>query len=235
MKKIVMGFLAIAAAVGCSSQPKPEATVQSPAPAAFPTYEEAGYLTWKNTRGPASNERCRSAVERIQEAGCYLSKNNADRIKENGDICRHLESGSGKTEMEVILLKDSDKVVTVATKGANRDGNWCPTVKYDVDHSGIKEVKVIKNKTFMLSKDGQVYFMYTDGQFYELLTSDRNSYKGVKDIKGINNGTGVELVMHSGRPVKIDEDKFADKISAGQARKIKFHNLSTNESLFRDR
>ena len=200
MKRYLIGLIAVAGFMGCSShETKPTAEVASPATPAFPLYEEAGSLTWKESRGPASNEKCAKAINRIKQAGCYLSGNDENRIRSNGDICKHIESGTGKTEMEVILLERSDKVVTVTTRGAQRSGNWCPTVKYDVDSSGISDVKIIKNKAYMVSNDGQVYFMYTDGSFYELLNSSRNSYKSVADIKGI------DLLLPTNSPLHLSK------------------------------
>lgn len=245
MKRYVIGLIAILSFVGCkSNSPKTNAgndweSNKSTSENMFPKYNEAGFLKWKDIRAPASEseqEKCAKLVERVKQAGCYISKNDAERIEKNGDICRHIESSSGKTEMEIVLLEKSDKVVTIATHGAQRDGNWCPSVKYEVDPSGIEDFKVIKNKAFMLSKDGQVYFMYTDGSFYELLNSDKEQYKSVKAIKGSVRGDGIELQFkHGGKPFKIDDDKFADKISQGQARRLKININPSNESLFRDR
>ena len=53
--------------------------------------------------------------------------------------------------------------------------------------------------------------------------------------KGIDSGTGIKLVFRQGKPLEIDDEKFADKINDREARRLNFYTYSTNESLFRDR
>jgi len=86
----------------------------------------------------------------------------------------------------------------------------------------------------MYSADGQVYFMNADESIYELLNSKKKSYSSVKDIKGVDGGTAIALIMENGQTLEIDSEKLQDKIKDKEVRKIWFVRHDTNRSLYRD-
>ncbi|OFZ18421.1 MAG: hypothetical protein A2X94_15145 [Bdellovibrionales bacterium GWB1_55_8] len=167
-----------------------------------------------------ANKGGRKCAKRVKAAGCYLSNNDFNRIDTNVEKCKHMESGSGKTELETFLMSDADKVVVVKTKGKGVVGSACPVMKYTMDQSGIVEMKVVGNRLFMLSKDGQVYFMHGDECVYELLNSNKKSYSTVNDIKGSSDGNSVTLIGSSFEAELTTKD-LADR-------------YTTDRSLFRD-
>jgi hypothetical protein len=178
----------------------------------------------------AEGTRC---AERVREAGCSLSNNDVDRIDDNVQTCKHMNSGSNKTELELFLLKNSDKLVVVQTKGSNKIGSYCPVIKYTVDRSGVKAIKIIGNKSYMLSDDGQLYVMYADQSVHEILNASGNSYRGIKSIKGVDSGRAIEISGSTFKNVMTDDDLEAKK-SRGQTRRLHFVVTSTERSLFRD-
>lgn len=127
----------------------------------------------------------RRCVERIREEGCRVSLGDEIRANLNAEKCRQVKSSTGKTTLELFLLKRSDKVVVVKTEGRDVSKPFCPMVKYTVDNSGIRDMKIIDNKVFMYSNDGQLYVMLADQQVYEILNSSGRSYRGIIDIKGV--------------------------------------------------
>ncbi len=204
----------------------------------------AGTETSSADREIASNEKLRKCADRIRKAGCYLSNNDYDRIGDNVRECKHFESSTGKSEYEVMLLKESGRVVVVKTDGADVYKPNCPAIKYTIDRdsegrgraekTGIQEVKIIKNRVWMYSADGQVYFMNADEAVYELLNSKKKSYSSVTDIKGLDGGTAIQLIFENGQTFDIDSDKLQDKIREKEVRKIWFVRHDTNRSLYRD-
>jgi hypothetical protein len=188
-----------------------------------------------------ANTLGQKCANRVRTAGCYLSNNDFGRIDSNVATCKQVRSGSGKTTLEIFVLKNSDKVVVVKTAGEGVDMSQpaprhCPVVKYTIDYSGIKEIKIIDNKTFLLSNDGQLYYMLADQTVYEVLTARRDSYKSIADIKGLQAPKkGIQLIYGSGaQPYDLTDKELNEKISEGKVRKVQFNFTSTQRSLFRD-
>lgn len=185
--------------------------------------------------GDAEARRC---AERVRQAGCKMSNNDFDRIDDNVTSCKHMDSGSGKTSLEIFLLRKSDKVVVVKTKGSDVSKPNCPTIKYTVDYPGVEKVKVIGNKAYLLSYDGQLYVMYADQSIYEIYNSRGERYRSLTDIKGTNGGQAIELIGRGMRVTLTDDMLQRKRDSVGswnpQARKLNFYVTTTQRSLFRD-
>lgn len=182
-----------------------------------------------------------------------MSKADRARFLESVHKCKHVVSNSGKTELEVILQKDSDKMLVLETKGVDYDkagrvsakqqrdsdaesSKMCPTTKYTVDKSGIKDFKVFGNKFWMVSNDGQVYFANASETFYELLTSGKESYKSVTGIKGDSNDPDTARLLMKNNPdgFAVTPEVLAERIRQGKVRELKFVKYHTDRSIFRD-
>jgi hypothetical protein len=233
MKKWIASAFALSAFafVGCSTPKSASVSVEKPmAPIAMASDTPE--------RAPSSSSDSRAELEkcikRVETAGCALSNNNEDRIAANVFKCRHVESNSGKTKLEIFLLDRADKVVVVKTGGSGVSKPFCPTTKFTVDRAGIKDLKVIENRVFLVSNDGQVYFMHSDETFYELLNSRGYSYTGVANIKGANGGQSIVLEFRDGNRLVLDDQDIRNKIEDGRFRQLEFYRYTTNRSLFRD-
>lgn len=167
---------------------------------------------------------------RVKQAGCYLSNNDAQRIANNVIDCKQVNSSNGD-KLEVFQLEDAGKLVVVNTN--NRGGQYCPTTKYTIDSRGIKTIKIISGKVFMLSNAGRVYLMLSDEEVFEVLNSKKRSYSNVTDIKGDDGGTSIIIVGPTFK-VELTMLELIDKALKGQLKKISFRTSSTNKSLFRD-
>lgn len=232
MKKLAcFGLVAAIAIVGCSTMNKGNYGT-------FTAWEES-----YNGRDVASGNDVERCAERIRNS-CELSHNNRERIEDNVQTCKQFKSRSGGTTLQVLLLRDSGKVIAVQTEGADvrpgRNGNICPVTKYTIDRDGIDTMKVAGNKIFMLSRDGQVFFMYSDERVFELLNDrTRRSYRGVTDIKGSSDGHSITLVGNfrgadwDGKDT-ITDDELQYRINRGFVRKMDFRSTTTDRSLFRD-
>lgn len=177
----------------------------------------------------SSGEKC---AKRIRSS-CEISNNDYGRISNNAQTCKRLESSSRATTLEVLLLDKSDKLIVVYTKGNGVNNRRCPTVKYEIDSSGIDEVKVVGNKLFMRSRDGQVYFMYADSTFYELLNSDYRSYRAT-EILGSQDGKTVTIRFAGNGELTLKNSDIQNKIRAGKVRELSFYKTTTDRSIFRD-
>jgi hypothetical protein len=199
----------------------------------------AAFLMSSAAMAQSESAKCEKAVQRVRNANCYLSGNDAQRIAQGAAKCRQLQA-KGNT-LEVFLLDKSNegsgKVVTVETNGTRYSTQACPSTKYTIDYDGIDDFKILAQRAVMLSKPDyagkrQVYFMTAGEAVYELLTADRNHYASVVDIKGVQADPKVAvLVFRSGYEEKIDEGDFTDYY---RRRPLRFVRSDTNRSLFRD-
>lgn len=195
-------------------------------------------------RDVANTAKC---GERIRKAGCAVSNNDIDRIEEHTKECKQLNAKN--LTLETFLLKDSGKVVIVKTRddrvSFNRVGNAidCPRVKYDVGPE-INDILISSGKVFLLSDEGSVFVLLPQGTgeyFFEVLKSNKNSYKGVKRIKGANGGNAVQFLDANNNPMQVIDGKdevsmeeIEDLVQRGRMRPISFVYVPTNRSLFRD-
>ena len=182
----------------------------------------------------ASGKKC---AQRVRTAGCKMSGNDMDRIDENVQSCKQVKSTTGKTTMEVFLLRDSGKIVTVTTKGADRFGSACPVTKFNLARNGgaeeIEEIVVVGHRLMFRSKRGAVYFMYSNNEMYELLNSKGDSYSSVTDIQGSQDGDTFTLVGSGFKNTYTDAD-LSSRFAQGKVRHIEFRRTTTERSLFRD-
>ena len=182
-------------------------------------------------RDPADDGKIDKCLVRLNASCNNLSGNNEERIADNVEKCRHVESG--KTKQELLQLKGSDKMIVVTTAGQGVYNKQCGMTKYTVDHSGIKDFKIIGNLAFMISNDGQVYYEVKN-VFYELLNSKGKSYSSVEDLKGSSDGKSVTLVFRDGNKLPITKDDLIRKIDNDQTRKLEFRYYTSARSIFRD-
>ncbi len=152
--------------------------------------------------------------DRLERASCWSAKNQLSSEIRNTQVkqVKQVESGSRKTTIQLALIKDGS-LVFVPTEGKNR----CSVNRFSLVRSNfggqisIDDLTVMGNKVFMIGDDKRPYFMYTDGQIYELLTSGGNHYSTVKAIKGSSNGKSITLKLQGNPDVTIDEDKLSDR------------------------
>lgn len=183
--------------------------------------------------GGAPQSQAERCAQRVRQAGCILSNNDVYRIDQNVQKCKHVESDSGKTHLEVFLLDKSDKLVVFQTKGPgvpDKQGK-CPVIKYTVDKSGIKDVKIIGNKTFMVSNDGQLYVMMPDQTVSEVMTSAGKSYSTIEEIKGVPGDANAVHLIGKSFDFVMSEAKFNER----KKEPLKFEKTYSFESLFRDK
>lgn len=146
-----------------------------------------------------------------------------------------MESESGKTDLELFLLDKSDKLVVIKTKGSGVSKPDCPTTKFTVDSSGLKDMKIVDNKVFMISNDGQVYIMHSDETVYELLNSEGEHYTSVSEIEGSGDGESITLKFkHGGKPRTLRHEDIQKRIEQGKMRQLDFFRVNTARSVFRD-
>ncbi len=186
-----------------------------------------------------ANQKIEKCIQRVDDA-CKLSHNDQDRIDDSVTSCKQFRSFG--SVLEVFLLGATGKLVTVKTKGA---GAACNRMKYAIDDKGIKKMLVIEGRLFMVSNDGAVYYMRSNGSqevAWEVLNSKKKSYKGVDDIKGSAEGQpGIHFLDASGHAMQINDgkdeitgDDIDDLFSEGRLRQMSFQVTNTNRSLFRD-
>lgn len=181
-------------------------------------------------REPSADGKVDSCIKRLKESCDNLSGNNQERIEDNVEKCRHVDYGS--TKMELLQLRNVDKMIVVKTNGQEVRRNQCPMFKYTIDRSGIKEFKIVGDLAFMISNDGQVYFMVKDS-FHELLNSKGKSYN-VDDLKGSSDGNRVTLIFKDNSKLVITREDLQRKSDKSQTRKLEFRFATTARSIFRD-
>lgn len=158
-------------------------------------------------------------INRIEDS-CRVSLTSQVGLEENVDECKQVSNG-----LEAVLLKNG-KVSLVNTYS-------CLGSQYRIDSAGIKEMKVIDNRLFMLSTDGQVYFMDDDRALFEILNSRGLSYTTVVDIKGRRSGQAIELVFRNGgTPVVLEYSDLVRKALRGELRRLYKNNVSGFLGLF---
>lgn len=182
-------------------------------------------------REPSSSEKLDKCIVRLNENCNNLSGNNEERIADNVEKCKHLEYRS--TKMELLQLRNVDKMIVIKTNGNEIKHKQCSMIKYEIDHSGIKDFKIVGSLAFMISNDGQVYYMVKD-TFHELLNSKGKSYKNVDDLKGSSNGKSVTLQFKDNNEFVITREELERKIDKSQTRKLDFKYTTSARSIFRD-
>lgn len=169
--------------------------------------------------------KCDASVSRIKEA-CGLSFWESELIEARADKCRQLTSGTGKTKVEFILMELSGKVVMLKTNGDAKD--LCTPIAYTIDSRGIKDFKIIANKAFLLSNDGQLYMATADQKVVEIKKADKDSYKGITEISGVQgNPDAIEI---KGKTFKHILD--SDDVAKRPKRELDFVRFSTWGSVF---
>lgn len=202
--------------------------------------------------GPADIAKC---VKAVKDA-CGISGNDTDRIEDNVQLCKQVQSRSGRTKLQVFLLKNSERFVVVKIAGDGGPYAKCSRVKYTVDGSGLRDFKVIQGKAFLLSRDGTLYVMMPDENFYVVPNSGGVEYKGIANIRGLNGGTSIELqfAQRGQAPFELTDDilrrrlqldrRAADRTACNVGRigvknakntcELEFAFVTTERSLFRD-
>ena len=174
-------------------------------------------------------ERC---ANRIQLACNNLSGNNESRIEENAESCKSIQNPKTGSIIEVLQLKQADKIILVKTQGAGITNGQCSMVKYTLDPSGIKKIVGSGDMIFLLSNDGQVYYMF-ENNFYEILNSSRLSYTNTINIRG-NENNGVILEFPGGTSFPFTRDTLVRRINQDSVRRINFRIVTQERSIFRD-
>lgn len=170
--------------------------------------------------GVAQADSPSECIRRVRN-NCTLSHNDMDRIEDNVKSCEHVRPSWASSGMEIFLLNDSGRVVTV-------DLSSCARVKYTIDTAGINKIVESRGNVYMLSDDGQVYYMDRYKTVHELLNSKKKSYKSVQNI--VDNGDTVTLIG----PTFTYEYDLGKRIEEHKTRMINFNVVPTNRSLFRD-
>jgi len=171
--------------------------------------------------GAAMADRPSDCMRHLRNSGCALSGNDTDRIDDNVKSCEHVRPTWAAGGLEIFLLRDSGKVVTV-------DLEDCSRVKYTIDTSGIDKIVESRGNVYMLSDDGEVYYMDRFKTVHELLNAKKKPYKSVQNI--VDNGDTITLV---GKTFTYDYD-LAKRIEEHKTRTIRYYPIPTNRSLFRD-
>ncbi len=190
--------------------------------------EHSGASSSGGRSGETAAQRC---AKRVREAGCILSNNDIQRMDQNVQECKQVTSDSGKTRLEVFLLKNSDKLVVFEVKGPGVPNHGqCPVTKYTVDASGIKDVLIRGNKTWMISNDGQLYVMLPDQSVNEVMNASGKSYSGITKIKGLSDEDDLHIIGKT-----FDSELSGETLAKRKHRKLDFFKYQTFESLFRDK
>ncbi len=163
----------------------------------------------------ANTQKC---INRIESA-CRVSVWNSYNLDRNVQECKQVAPG-----LEAVLLK-TGKVSVIDTRA-------CVGNQYRVDGSGIKETKSIQNVLYMISNDGQAYFMSKDQALYEVLNSRGVSYSTIVDIAGVDSGRAVKVSMNNGQALVWDYSDLVSKAEKGQLRRLVRYNLSSFLGLF---
>ena len=170
----------------------------------------------------------RGCLERVRQAGCYVSGFDMHEGVRNVEKCRHFESKQGSTELEVFLMKHSNKLVVVKTAGSQVRKPNCPMTRYTVDAAGMDDFKVIGNHLFALSNDGQLYMMLADQTFAEIMNSRGRPYSGIRDIKGSR--SGHDSIVLIGRT--FETELTIRDIQNRVKHPVRFEHYTTRQSLF---
>jgi len=179
------------------------------------------------SRDPASKCGAEAFVKRIRSKGCYLSNNDERRIVHNAAYCKQLAN-----RFQIVTMERSGDVVIL-------DTNDCTRTKFDVDASGIDDLKIIQDYAYMTSGDGQLYiFSSHSSKFYELRSNNGNSYSrannsNVIDLTG-GQGGGVVYTRHAnGTTQEWDSDKI-NAMDAKRLRALRFYTFGSNGSVYND-
>jgi hypothetical protein len=192
-----------------------------------------GFEQDNRSGGESAAAKC---ARRVREAGCLLSNNDMERIKENVVECKQVTSAKGTTRLEIFRLDKSDKLVVFQTKGVGvpNHAGQCPLTKYTVDRSGIKDILVRGNKTYMISNDGQLYVMMPDQSVQEIYNGSGKPYGGGGGITKIGGVNGDEGALHiEGKT--FDSVLSEDTLNGRKKVALQFVKTFTFESLFRDK
>lgn len=166
-------------------------------------------------------------ADRIRAKGCTLSNNDERRIKNNAEYCKQLAN-----RYQIVSMRDSGDVVVLDTTTCNR-------TKYEVDSSGVDQLKIIQDYAYMTSNDGQLYiFSSHSGDFFELLSNSGNSYSranhsNVTDITGGVGGTYVTSTHANGQTQQWDSDKI-NTMASKRLRRLRFWTYGSNGSVYND-
>lgn len=189
-----------------------------------------------------ADSEARTCAKRVMER-CYLSHRDFDRIDANVETCKQFQTE--RSTLEVFLLKESNKVVVVKTDGFDFLDLWdlllgissdaCPVSKYEIDNSGVKTMKIVDGRLFMLSQDGALYYLNSNERAFEILSSEGRSYRGIVSIHGVQGDPRVLKVRFSnGQARYLDAQGIRAKAAAGELRAVKFSRHTTERSPFRD-
>lgn len=188
-----------------------------------------GCTTAQNTsvRDPAGKCDPDGFVKRIRSKGCYLSNNDERRITHNAEYCKQLAN-----RFQIVSMSGSGDVVVL-------DTNDCSRTKYEVDTSGVNELKIIQDYAYMTSNDGQLYIYSSHSKnFYELRSNSGQSYSrangsNVTDITGGQGGTVVYSTHANGTKQEWDGSKI-NSMGAQRLRLLRFWTFGSNGSVYND-
>lgn len=189
------------------------------------------------------HSQLQACIDRIP---CDLSKNNMKKIHHNVEICDQVVSKSGKTSLELFLLKDSDKIVVVKTKGPGVDvsKNICPMIKYPLGNGySAKDFTVIDNKVWIETHNRALFVMMPDQAIYHLTAPGIDGY--VHDVEAdVKWNSHTHKTIETGdarikrgfmqKDIVVDGKMLNDMLSHN-ARRIKYTLITTHESLFNDK
>lgn len=178
-------------------------------------------------REPAGKCDAPAFVKRIRSKGCYLSNNDENRITRNAAFCKQLSN-----RFQIATMENSGDVVVL-------DTNDCTRVKYEVDTSGIEDLKIIQDYAYMTSGDGQLYIYSSHSKyFFELRSNSGNSYSrknqsNVVDLTGGQGGTVVYTKHANGQTQEWDSAKI-NSMDPKRLRVLRFYTYGSNGSVYND-
>lgn len=171
--------------------------------------------------GSAQAERGAVCLARAANApyNCSISAKDIESVVLNVDYCTDFKSKNGNTVHEVFRL-DSGKVVLIQSQGqlkSNAKGN-CPRAIYNFG-SKVSYIEQAENKVFIQAATGQLYVVYADQTFWEVLNSSGKSYN-VREIKA--RGTDLDITFAAGNTDTISASDLQQKRENGKLRQVKW-------------
>lgn len=230
MKKLSSLSCALAAlmAFAACSTTQNTATTQEVAGSTKPeAAQDFAWLEMDTGRQPASNCDSVKFAANIRKK-CYLSNNDERRIDKNASYCKVYQAK--KKTFNVVTMRASGDVVVF-------DQQDCSRVKYEVDSSGIDEMKITGGFAYMRSADGQLYIVDAKGVIYEIRSNSGNSYSkamgsAVTDIAGGNSGSSVIIKLQNGQTFDLTPDDVVN--NPNRFRKVNFYYVGSQGSVYND-
>lgn len=169
-------------------------------------------------------------LDRVRQEGCFVSDRDYVIAHNTVEKCRRVMSLGAADKLEVFLLKNSERVVVIKTRGPSVFPPYCPANRYEIDRSGAKDLKIINHHVFILSNDGALYMMEPNGEVFEVLDTKNTSYVSLVDIRqGKQNVRNLLIVGKT-----FQKEMTPEELAARKKVAVRFFNRTTRQSLFSD-